>query len=58
VYKSNFSTIIVPTKGTTDIGMVLKDPLLSTSIKNIMIYARKDIKHAGNKNPRNRSLSS
>jgi hypothetical protein len=38
--------------------MVLKDPLLSTSIRDIMIYAKKAIKHAGNKNPRNRSLSS
>jgi hypothetical protein len=58
VYKSNFSTIIVPTIGTTDIGMVLKAPLLSTSIRDIMIYAKKAPKHVGNKKPRNRSLSS
>ncbi|MBD0360843.1 MAG: hypothetical protein ICV56_09060 [Nitrososphaeraceae archaeon] len=36
----------------------MKDPLLSTSTRDIMISAKKTTKHAGNKNPRNRSLSS
>jgi hypothetical protein len=41
VYNSNFSTIIVPTISATESGMVLKDPLLSTSIRDIMTYVKK-----------------
>ena len=34
------------------------NPLLSTSIIDIITYVKKDIKHAGNKIPLNKSLSS
>jgi hypothetical protein len=42
----------------TEEGILLKNPLLSTSMSDIMTYVKKKIKHAGNKIPRNKSLSS
>ena len=38
--------------------MLLYNPLLSTSIIDIITYVKKDIKNAGNKIPLNKSLSS
>jgi hypothetical protein len=38
--------------------MLLKNPLLSTSTREIMTYVKKEMIDAGTKNPSNKSFSS
>ena len=58
VRDNKFNEITVPIERITEDGMLLKNPLLSTSTREIMTYVKKEMSDAGTKNPSNKSFSS
>jgi hypothetical protein len=58
VRDNKFNEITVPIERITQDGMLLKNPLLSTSTREIMTYVKKEMSDAGTKNPSNKSFSS